>query len=40
MINVMVEVIPSDNHLYRTVKPELTADMMRQVQANEWKARV
>ncbi|AKB29069.1 Short chain dehydrogenase [Methanosarcina siciliae T4/M] len=40
MIDVMVEVIPSDDHLYRTVKPETTADIMKQVQANEWKAKV
>lgn len=40
MIDVMVEVIPSDDHLYRTVKPDQTADMIKQVQANEWKAKV
>lgn len=38
MIDIMVEVIPSDHHLYRTVKPDDTADMMKQFQANEWKA--
>jgi len=38
MIDIMVEVIPSDHHRYRTVKPDETADMMKQFQANEWKA--
>jgi short-subunit dehydrogenase len=38
MIDIMVEVIPSEHHLYRTVKPDETADMMKQFQANEWKA--
>ncbi len=38
MIDIMVEVIPSDHHLYRTVKPDENANMMKQFQANEWKA--
>ena len=38
MIDTMVEVIPSDHHLYRTVKPDKTVDMIKQFQANEWKA--
>jgi short-subunit dehydrogenase len=37
MIDIMVEVILSDHHLYRTVKPDETANMMKQSQANEWK---
>jgi hypothetical protein len=37
-IDIMVEVIPSDQHLYRTVKPDETVDMMKQFQFNEWKA--
>ena len=38
MIDIMVEVVPSDHHFYRTVKPDETADMMKQFQSNEWKA--
>jgi hypothetical protein len=37
MIDIMVEVILSDHHLYRTVKPDETTNMMKQFQANEWK---
>ncbi len=33
MIDTMVEVIPSDHHLYRTVKPDQTVDI-KQFQAN------
>lgn len=40
MIDVMVEVISSDHHLYRTIKPDATADRIKQVQANEWEAKV
>jgi hypothetical protein len=40
MIDVMVEVIPADNHMYRTVKPDGMVDTLKQVQANEWKAEV
>ena len=36
----MVEVIPADNHLYRIVKPDETVDMLKQIQANEWKAKL
>ena len=36
----MVEVIQADNHLYRTVEPEATVDLMKQIQANEWNAKV
>ena len=40
MIDAMVEVIPADTHQYRTVKPDEIVDMLKQSQANEWKARV
>jgi short-subunit dehydrogenase len=40
MIDAMVEVISADTHLYRTVKPDEIVDMLKQSQANEWKARV
>ena len=33
MIDTMVEVIPSDHHLYLTVKPDQTVDI-KQSQAN------
>jgi hypothetical protein len=35
MINIMVEVISSYPHLYRGVKPDENADLMKQFQANE-----
>ena len=40
MIDVMVEVIPADNHMYRTVKPDEIVDQLKMIQANEWKAEV
>lgn len=40
MIDVMVEVIPADNHLYRTIKPDGIVDMLKQAQADEWKAKI
>jgi short-subunit dehydrogenase len=40
MIDVMVEVIPADSHLYRTVKPDEAVDMLKQMQANEWDAKI
>jgi hypothetical protein len=40
MIDVMAEVIPADNHLYHIVKPDETVDMLKQIQANEWKAKL
>jgi short-subunit dehydrogenase len=40
MIDVMVEVIPDDNHMYRTVKPDEDVDGLKQFQANVWKEEV
>jgi len=40
MIDIMVKVIQADNHLYRTVKPDETVNLLKLIQANEWKAEV
>ncbi|KWH24802.1 short-chain dehydrogenase [Burkholderia cepacia] len=36
MINAMVEIIPADTHLYRTMRPLATIDAAKQWQATEW----
>ncbi|MGQ2992527.1 MULTISPECIES: SDR family oxidoreductase [Variovorax] len=36
MIDAMVEIIPADEHLYRTMRPLATIDAARQWQATEW----
>lgn len=36
MIDAMVEIIPADEHLYRTMRPLTTIDAARQWQATEW----
>jgi hypothetical protein len=40
MIAELFEEIPADNHLYRTGKSDGIGDMMKQIRANEWKAKV
>lgn len=36
MIDAMVEIIPADEHLYRTMRPLATIDAAKQWQATEW----
>lgn len=36
MIDAMVEIIPADEHLYRTMRPLATIDVAKQWQATEW----
>lgn len=36
MIDAMVEIIPADTHLYRTMRPLATIDAAKQWQATEW----
>jgi NADP-dependent 3-hydroxy acid dehydrogenase YdfG len=36
MIDAMVEIIPADEHLYRTMRPLATIEAARQWQATEW----
>ncbi|MFH9125544.1 SDR family oxidoreductase [Streptomyces globisporus] len=36
MIDAMVEIIPADDHLYRTMRPLATIDAAKQWQATEW----
>ncbi|MBB1626377.1 SDR family oxidoreductase [Achromobacter sp. UMC71] len=36
MIDAMVEIIPADEHLYRTMRPQATIDVAKQWQATEW----
>lgn len=36
MIDAMVEIIPADKHLYRTMRPMATIDAAKQWQATEW----
>lgn len=36
MIDAMVEIIPADQHLYRTMRPRATIDAAKQWQATEW----
>jgi hypothetical protein len=40
MIDVIVEVIKADNHMYRTVKPDEDVHEPKKFQANVWKAGV
>ncbi len=40
MIDVIVEVIKADNHMYRTVKPDEDVHELKKFQANVWKAGV
>ncbi len=40
MIDAMVEVIPADSHMYRTVKPDEFVDRLKKIQANEWDAKI
>jgi short-subunit dehydrogenase len=36
MIDAMVEIIPAEEHLYRTMRPHATSDVARQWQETEW----
>lgn len=36
MVDAMVEIIPADEHLYRTMRPLATIDAAKQWQATEW----
>ena len=36
MIDAMVEIIPAEEHLYRTMRPLATIDVAKQWQATEW----
>lgn len=36
MIDAMVEIIPADKHLYRTMRPRATIDAAKQWQETEW----
>ncbi|WP_175981659.1 SDR family oxidoreductase [Burkholderia sp. BCC1630] len=36
MIDAMVEIIPADTHLYRTMRPLATVDVAKQWQETEW----
>ena len=36
MIDAMVEIIPAEKHLYRTMRPLATIDVAKQWQATEW----
>lgn len=40
MIDAVVEVIVSDQHAYRTVRPASAEQLVRREQANEWEAKV
>lgn len=40
MIDVMVKIIPSDHHLYRTVNPKEMVDNLKQFQAKVWSAKI
>lgn len=40
MIDLMVEVIPAESHLYRTVSPDSVEDQVKEIQASEWTAKV
>ncbi|NVK43791.1 MAG: SDR family oxidoreductase [Oceanospirillaceae bacterium] len=40
MIDAMIEVIASDHHAYRTVKPKAAEDMVKQEQSEIWKRQV
>jgi hypothetical protein len=36
MIDAMVEIIPADDHLYRTMRPLATVDAAKDWQNTEW----
>lgn len=40
MIDAMVDIIPADHHLYRTMRPEATIEVTRTAQAAAWELKV